>query len=215
MKEKWKKAVIGGSILALAVVILGSICLSIKEQNKESLENTKDHVIEKYTTPSSYLEDEVKELLFGEWEIEQLIGFTYIQNDYTNYPEGHNVIGKKISLMEDKFSTQDLGNYPRYQCLMENPEYWIDFTYKNKELDFILLDSLKEDKETKGIAESEYFQNIAVANEKKSYAPVVLLLSSNKQLILELDGAYYKMKKSGTPIHDITSRLGQPLIFLS
>ena len=44
--------------------------------------------------------DEIKELFFGEWKVTKLLGFTEIQNDYTNYPEEHDIIINVVSGME-------------------------------------------------------------------------------------------------------------------
>lgn len=67
--------------------------------------------------------DEVKELFFGEWEVTKLLGFTEIQNDYTNYPEGHNIIGDHIVINKDVFSSEGLEKYERYQCEVLDPSY--------------------------------------------------------------------------------------------
>ena len=44
-----------------------------------------------------------------------MLGFTEIQNDYTNYPEGHDIIGDHIVINEDVFSSEGLEKYERYQ----------------------------------------------------------------------------------------------------
>ena len=72
--------------------------------------------------------DEVKELFFGEWEVTKLLGFTEIQNDYTNYPEGHNIIGDHIVINEDVFSSEGLEKYERYQCEVLDPSYCLLYT---------------------------------------------------------------------------------------
>ena len=67
--------------------------------------------------------DEIKELLFGEWKVTKLLGFTHVQNDYTNYPEGHDIIGNHIVINEDVFSSEGLElydwilNYDEFQDL--------------------------------------------------------------------------------------------------
>ena len=67
--------------------------------------------------------DEIEELFFGEWEVTKLLGFTKIQNDYTNYPEGHDIIGNHIVINEDVFSSEGLEKYERYQCEVLEPSY--------------------------------------------------------------------------------------------
>ena len=54
--------------------------------------------------------DEIEELLFGEWKVTKLLGFTHVQNDYTNYPEGHDIIGNHIVIMKMYFPVKGLKN---------------------------------------------------------------------------------------------------------
>ena len=67
--------------------------------------------------------DEIEELFFGEWEVTKLLGFTKIQNDYMNYPEGHDIIGNRIVINEDVFSSEGIEKYERYQCEVLEPSY--------------------------------------------------------------------------------------------
>ena len=83
------------------------------EQNSEKA----DDKIEEFSM------DEIEELFFGEWEVTKLLGFTKIQNDYTNYPEGHDIIGNHIVINEDVFSSEGLEKYERYQCEVLEPSY--------------------------------------------------------------------------------------------
>ena len=83
------------------------------EQNSEKA----DDKIEEFSM------DEIEELFFGEWEVTKLLGFTKIQNDYTNYPEGHDIIGNHIVINEDVFSSEGLEKYERYQCEILEPSY--------------------------------------------------------------------------------------------
>ena len=90
--------------------------------------------------------DEVKELFFGEWEVTKLLGFTEIQNDYTNYPEGHNIIGDHIVINEDVFSSEGLEKYERYQCEVLDPSYEVS-PIKERNLIYNVSEDVKEDSE--------------------------------------------------------------------
>ena len=42
---------------------------------------------------------------------------------WTNYPEGHDIIGNHIVINEDVFSSEGLEKYERYQCEILEPSY--------------------------------------------------------------------------------------------
>ena len=91
--------------------------------------------------------DELKELLFGEWKVTKLLGFTHVQNDYTNYPEGHDIIGNHIVINEDVFSSEGLEKYERYQCEILEPSYEVSPIKERNLIYYNVKEAIKEDPE--------------------------------------------------------------------
>ena len=131
--------------------------------------------------------DEIKELLFGEWKVTKLLGFTHVQNDYTNYPEGHDIIGNHIVINEDVFSSEGLEKYERYQCEILEPSYEVSPIKDDPELyDWIL--------------NYDEFQNLEIRGTRdgiKRQPPAVdIMISGNTQfVILTMDCAFYLLEK--------------------
>ena len=144
--------------------------------------------------------DEVKELFFGEWEVTKLLGFTEIQNDYTNYPEGHNIIGDHIVINEDVFSSEGLEKYERYQCEILEPSYEVS-PIKERNLIYYVKEAIKDDPELYDwILNYDEFQNLEIRGTRdgiKRQPPAVdIMLSSDKQfVILTMDCAFYLLEK--------------------
>ena len=144
--------------------------------------------------------DEVKELFFGEWEVTKLLGFTKIQNDYTNYPEGHDIIGNHIVINEDVFSSEGLEKYERYQCEILEPSYEVS-PIKERNLIYNVSGDVKEDSELYDwILNYDELQDLKIRGTRdgiKGKSPAVdIMLSSDKQfVILTMDCAFYLLEK--------------------
>ena len=144
--------------------------------------------------------DEIKELFFGEWEVTKLLGFTEIQNDYTNYPEGHDIIGDHIVINEDVFSSEGLEKYERYQCEVLDPSYEVS-PIKERNLIYNVKEAIKEDPELYDwILNCGEFQNLEIRGTRdgiKRQSPAVdIMISDNKQfVILTMDCAFYLLEK--------------------
>ena len=144
--------------------------------------------------------DEVKELFFGEWEVTKMLGFTEIQNDYTNYPEGHNIIGDHIVINEDVFSSEGLEKYERYQCEVLEPSYEVS-PIKERNLIYNVSGDVKEDSELYDwILNYDELQDLKIRGTRdgiKGKSPAVdIMLSSDKQfVILTMDCAFYLLEK--------------------
>ena len=144
--------------------------------------------------------DEVKELFFGEWEVTKLLGFTEIQNDYTNYPEGHNIIGDHIVINEDVFSSEGLEKYERYQCEVLDPSYEVS-PIKERNLIYNVSEDVKEDPELYDwILNYDEFQDLEIRGTRdgiKGKSPAVnIMISSDKQfVILTMDCVFYLLEK--------------------
>ena len=144
--------------------------------------------------------DEIKELLFGEWKVTKLLGFTQVQNDYTNYPEGHDIIGNHIVINEEVFSSEGLEKYERYQCEILEPSYEVS-PIKERNLIYNVKEAIKEDPELYDwILNCGELQDLKIRGTRdgiKGKSPAVdIMLSSDKQfVILTMDCAFYLLEK--------------------
>ena len=144
--------------------------------------------------------DEVKELFFGEWKVTKLLGFAEIQNDYTNYPEGHDIIGDHIVINEDVFSSEGLEKYERYQCEVLEPSYEVS-PIKERNLIYNVSGDVKEDSELYDwILNYDELQDLKIRGTRdgiKGKSPAVdIMLSSDKQfVILYMDCTFYLLEK--------------------
>ena len=160
------------------------------EQNPEKVDDS----VEEFSM------DEIKELFFGEWKVTKLLGFTEIQNDYTNYPEGHDIIGDHIVINEDAFSTEGLEKYERYQCEILEPSYEVS-PIKERNLIYNVSGDVKEDSELYDwILNYDELQDLKIRGTRdgiKGKSPAVdIMLSSDKQfVILYMDCTFYLLEK--------------------
>ena len=160
------------------------------EQNSEKA----DDKIEEFSM------DEIEELFFGEWEVTKLLGFTKIQNDYTNYPEGHDIIGNHIVINEDVFSSEGLEKYERYQCEVLEPSYEVSPIIDRNWI-YNISEAVKEDPELYDwILNYDEFQDLEIRGTRdgiKGKSPAVnIMISSDKQfVILTMDCVFYLLEK--------------------
>lgn len=106
--------------------------------------------------------DEIKELLFGEWKVTKLLGFTHVQNRLYDYPEGHDIIGNHIVINEDVFSSEGLEKYERYQCEILEPSYEVS-PIKERNLIYYVKEAIKDDPELYDwILNYDEFQNLEI-----------------------------------------------------
>ena len=161
------------------------------EQNSEKA----DDKIEEFSM------DEIEELFFGEWEVTKLLGFTKIQNDYTNYPEGHDIIGNHIVINEDVFSSEGLEKYERYQCEILEPSYEVSPIKERNLIYYNVKEAIKEDPELYDwILNYGEFQDLEIRGTRdgiKRQPPAVnIMISGNTQfVILTMDCAFYLLEK--------------------
>lgn len=176
-------------ILETAIIYTG-IRNAPSEKNPSSMsspETTIQH--------SSNKNEETLKFLFGNWNVTKLIGFTKIQNDYTNYPDGHDIIGNQILISKKRFSTKGIRKYERYQSDMLDPTYSISCIYSKYELLICPIDTIEADSEINTMIKNASFQSLEITNTVHPYAPVQLFITNDNHLILELDGAFYLLKK--------------------
>jgi len=145
------------------------------------------------------IEYTIEDLFFGEWEVTRLLGFTEIQNDYTNYPNGHDIIGNHILMDADSFDSKGLEKYERYQCEVLEPTYElseIGWEYLIYNID----EAIKEEQELYEMVRDELFYDLeirGISEGRWNYPPdVQIMISGNRQLvILTMDGAFYLLER--------------------
>lgn len=196
MKKYWKRALIV-IILILFSILAVLECRLLKNEhvNTNSSTSSATAVPEPKSTiqDSEYINVETQKLIFGEWHVCKLIGFTDVQNDYTNYPKGHDIIGDHIIISEKIFSSKGISKYERYESEISNPTYALS-DIKDKMI-MVPIESIKEDEKIYSMIQDAYFQDIYVKDKFHSPAAVNLIISSDSHLILEIDGAFYLLEK--------------------
>lgn len=199
MKKYYKQAFI---LIAAALVVIFTASRYRVFKNPHITDNSnlprEDAASESATSESAAsdteeIEKETLKQIFGEWEVSKLIGFTEIQNDYTNAPDGHDIIGDRIIISEQKFSSKDIVQYERYQCEISDPVYSIS---EIKEQAIICpVDSVKEDFELYNMINNAYFQDLSAKDKFHKHAAVNIIIASDNHVILEIDGAFYLLNK--------------------
>ena len=142
---------------------------------------------------SKYTNEEIKKLFFGEWKVSKLLGFSEVQNDYSNYPEGHDIIGNHILINENAFSSEGLATYERYQCKVSNPTYEVSDIKYDYPI-YYVNESVKEETELYNMIMNEEFQELEIKGNYPS-AVQIMVSSDNQLVILTMDGAYYLLEK--------------------
>lgn len=178
MKGKCKKLILVISVAMIFSIIALGYKLFKNEHN---------------TTSSDSMIFETQKMIFGEWEISKLIGFTEVQNDYTIYPDGHDIIGDHIIINEKLFSSKGIYKYERYQSEILNPIYalsGIDDQYIMEP-----IEAIKEDTEIYDMINQCTFDMLSIKDKFNEHASVSLWLTSDNHLILEIDCEFYLLKK--------------------
>ena len=158
--------------------------------------NTSESIQEGCTSEvQEYTNEEIKKIFFGEWEVSKLLGFSEVQNDYSNYPDGHDIIGNHILINENAFSSEGLANYERYQCKVSNPTYEVSDIKYDYPI-YYVNESVKEDTELYNMIMNEEFQELEIKGKGNCPQAVQIMISADNQLvILTMDGAYYLLEK--------------------
>lgn len=174
----------------------------LSEENTKYSDISTGETIENYSSEeyvSEYTMEEIKELFFGEWEVSKLLGFSEVQNDYTNYPDGHDVIGNHIVINEKVFSSVGLEKYERYQSEVLNPIYEVS-DIKQYYLIYNMNETIKEDSELYDMIVNDELQDLEIKGIRDgkgncSSAVQIMISSNRKLIILTMDGVYYLLEK--------------------
>lgn len=184
-------------VVATMLILFGCGSTQQKEVNEGYLFSEEDASEEKLAEEcTEYSMEEIKKLVFGEWEVSKLLGFSEVQNDYTNYPDGHDIIGNHILMNESVFSSEGLEKYERYQSEVLEPSYEVS-DIKERYLIYNIKESIKEEPELYDMIVNDELQDLEIRDGINGKSPAVqIMLSSNKQqIILTMDGAFYLLKK--------------------
>ena len=189
-------------VAATMLILFGCGSTQQKVVNEGYLFSEEDASGEKLAEQcTEYSMEEIKELLFGEWEVSKLLGFSEVQNDYTNYSDGHDIIGNHILMNESVFSSEGLEKYERYQSEVLEPSYEVS-DIKERYLIYYMNESIKEDSELYDMIVNDELQEVKIRGKRDGIngkpPAVEIMISSNKQLIiLTMDGAFYLLKEVG------------------
>lgn len=146
----------------------------------------------------SYTMEEIEETFFGEWEVSKLLGFSEIQSEYTNYPHGHDIIGNRIIINKDVFSSVGLEKYERYQSEVSNPTYEVPDIIDRFSI-YNIDEAIKEDPELYNMVLDDTHQTLEISGTKAGKMkcqPVVQIEICNRKLvILTMEGAFYLLER--------------------
>ena len=138
------------------------------------------------SSPNTTLDKNSEQFLFDTWEIDKLLGISYIYNDKSEYPEGQKVIGDNIIITKDLFSSEGIVNYKIYQYTIKNPQIYIDTVYPNADT-FLVCNRVN----VKGKFElnpNDIIRSITITNGINCY-PFSFFIVNNERLILLLEAA--------------------------
>lgn len=146
----------------------------------------------------SYTMEEIEETFFGEWEVTRLLGFSEIQNEYTNYPDGHDIIGNRIIINKDVFSSVGLEKYERYQSEVLNPIYEVPDVV-DRFLIYNIDEAIKEDSEIYDMIREDQHQTLEITGMRdgrmKCHPDVQIGICNGKLVVLSLDGVFYLLER--------------------
>jgi len=143
-------------------------------------------------------EEEIAQTFFGEWEVTRLLGFSEVQSEYTNYPDGHDIIGNRIIINKDVFSSVGLEKYERYQSEVLNPTYEVP-DIVDRFLIYNIDEAIKEDSEIYDMIREDEHQTLEITGMRdgrmKCHPDVQIGICNGKLVVLSMDGAFYLLEK--------------------
>ena len=149
---------------------------------------------------TTYTQEKIREILFGEWKVSKFLGFTKIQNDYAIYPGGHDIIGDHIVINEHTFSSEGIEKYERYQCELSDPVYSVS-SIKEMYAIYDISDSVEKGTKLYDMIVNESLQDVEIEGINKndptqSWPSVDIMISSESHtVILYVDSEYYLLEK--------------------
>lgn len=159
-------------------------------KNSESNSNDSSDI----TFPNTPLDKDLEKALFGTWKIDKLLGFSYIYNDASEYPQGQKVIGDNIIITKDLFSSEGIVNYKAYAANIKNPKILIDTVYPNADT-FLVYNKIYKSKENWGLNPNDVIKSITISNGEDDSPPLSFFIVNKERLILRIEATYFELKK--------------------
>lgn len=176
--------------IIIGIILIANLCIySIYKNRDNNISQTQTSI------NRNYIDKDTQDFLFGEWEIDKLLGFAPIQTDITNYPNGQDVLNNKIIFKKEVFSSKNINKYSKYQVEIKDPNYYISYVFEKDDNLFFPINSPIDARETLGISEDDLVASLDVTDTKNSYFPFGLYIVNNERLILDLDAALFELKK--------------------
>lgn len=167
-------------------------------ETTEAVDSTEENDTEYIDT--TYTQEKIREILFGEWKVSKFLGFTKVQNDYAIYPGGHDIIGDHIVINGHTFSSEGIENYERYQCELLDPVYSVS-SIKEMYAIYDISDSVEKGTKVYDMIVNESLQDVNIEGINKndptqSWPSVDIEISSDSHMvILYFDSEYYLLEK--------------------
>ena len=167
-------------------------------ETTEAVDSTEESDTEYIDT--TYTQEKIREILFGEWKVSKFLGFTKIQNDYAIYPDGHDIIGDHIVINEHTFSSEGIKKYERYQCELSDPVYSVS-SIKEMYAIYDISDSVEKGTKLYDMIVNESLQDVEIEGINKndptqSWPSADIMISSESHtVILYVDCEYYLLEK--------------------
>ena len=139
------------------------------------------------------LDSETEIFLYGTWQVEKLLGFANSYNDASEHPNGQKVIGDKIIIKEDLFSSMELENYDVYQYLTRDPLYDISTICYNSDSFYRLF---KIDLPGLNINDEIKWLEVYLSSTEHCLSiPLSFFVVNHDRLILLLEATCFELKK--------------------
>lgn len=170
--------------------------------------NTNDKIHNKYKTPN----EETMRFITGDWKVESFLGFQGITKDDIEWPDGEKIIGKKVSISKNYYSSADFGiEYKKYGAEILDAQFILLEDFSGE--DFFNYFRMKP-ADTK-IVPADRVQVIqAVSGDQdESIAGCMLVAVNNNRLLISLNSDLFELSKVNevnhiSPEYKSTGELG-------
>ena len=134
---------------------------------------------------------ETADFLYGTWEVKELLCFGLSWNDASEYPTGQDVIGNRLILQKERFSSMGFTKYPVYQAEFADPNYIIANEFDDTDEFFRVY---KVD--LPGLERGDTVTVIHLEeSETHASVPLSLYMVNHERLILCLEASYFELTR--------------------
>lgn len=134
------------------------------------------------------MSEETAASFYGTWEVKELLCFGLSWNDASEYPTGQDVIGNRLVLQKEQFSSMGLTNYPVYQAELADPDYTIANQFYDTD-EFFRVYKVN-------LPGLEHGDTVTVIHLKES-VPMSFYMVNHERLILCLEATYFELTRVG------------------